>query len=196
MQLIFASNNKGKLKEINKRLPPEVNLITLWEEGITESIPEPYDTFRENAWGKAAYVFGKTGIACFAEDSGLLVPALQGAPGVYSARYAGEPADDTNNNTLLLHNMQGINERAAYYQSTICLMLEQDDIHYFEGQCHGQIAEQAHGQGGFGYDPLFIPQGDTRTFAEYGPDEKNAISHRGKAVADLATYLNDRFFRP
>lgn len=194
MQLIFASNNAGKRREISNRLPAGFLITNLEEAGITEAIPEPFDTFRENAWSKASYVFTKTGIPCFSEDSGLVVPALGGAPGVFSARYAGAPGNDAANNALLLARMQGIQDRAAYYQATICLLLDEHEVHYFEAQCPGTITHSPQGAGGFGYDPLFIPNGHERSFAELGLDEKNKISHRGKALMQLATFLNGRFF--
>lgn len=194
MQIIFASNNAGKRREVINRLPPAFQISNLKEAGITEDLPEPFDTFRENAWSKAAYVFRQTGIPCFSEDSGLVVPALGGAPGVFSARYAGEQGNDAANNALLLDRMQGIQDRSAYYQATICLLLHTDEVHYFEAQCRGSISLIPQGTGGFGYDPLFVPEGYDKSFALISLDEKNNISHRGKALAQLASFLNDRFF--
>lgn len=186
--LIFASNNKGKLKEIQPVLADAYRLLTLREAGITEELPEPYATFEENAWSKANYVYQKTGQSCFAEDSGLVVPAIGGAPGVFSARYAGEPSNDADNNHKLLDELATIRDRAAWYTCTICLILH-GDIYYFSGRCEGVIAETLSGSGGFGYDPLFIPDGHERSFAEFGPEEKFAISHRGQAVRQLLKFL-------
>jgi len=189
MELIFASNNAGKLAEVKLLLHEHYQLRTLKESGIMEALPEPFHTFRENAWSKAGFVSGKTGRNCFAEDSGLVVPALSGAPGVFSARYAGLPSDDARNNQKLLQNMAGITDRNAYYQSVICLFFN-GNVYYFEGRCFGTIASGPHGNGGFGYDPLFIPDGYDRTFASFELDEKNKISHRGIAVRKLAAFLN------
>lgn len=192
-ELIFASNNKGKLRELQQLLANNYQIKTLKELGITEELPEPYFTFQENAWSKAHYVSEKTGGNCFAEDSGLVVPALNGAPGVLSARYAGEPSDDEHNNQKLRNALQNIPDRSAYYQSVICLVLA-GEIHYFESKCFGQITLSPKGDGGFGYDPLFIPEGFNLTFAEMEPGLKNKISHRGKAVMQLAAFLNNHTF--
>lgn len=186
--LIFASNNKGKLKEIHPVLSKAYRILTLAEAGIREELPEPFFTFKENAWSKASYVSEKTGQSCFAEDSGLVVPALGGAPGVLSARYAGTPSDDAKNNRKLLAELEGLRDRRAWYTCTICLIL-QGETHYFEGRCEGRIAEGPAGSEGFGYDPLFIPAGHHRSFAEFGPAEKFEISHRGQAVRQLLDFL-------
>jgi len=164
----------------------------LKEVQITEAISEPVATVQDRARTKAQYAMEITGVATLAEDSGLVVRALNGAPGVFSARYAGEPSDDKANNALLLANMEGIFNREAYYQATICLMLQVHEFYLFEGQCAGSIAHKTSGAEGFGYDPLFIPEGDSRTFGHYPPSEKNTISHRGKAVHLLCNFLNER----
>lgn len=189
MKLIFASNNQGKLKEVQSMIRRDMELMTLKEAGVWEELPEPYDTFEKNAWSKADYVYRKTGLDCFAEDSGLVVPALNGAPGVYSARYAGEPTDDAANNEKLVRALAGITDHYAYYQSVICLML-QGKPHYFEGRCAGTVQAIARGEGGFGYDPLFVPDGWTLTFAEIPLEEKNKISHRGAAMRAFTEFLN------
>lgn len=191
VELIFASGNKGKLRELQQLLTPNYQIKTLKETGITETLPEPYFTFRENAWSKARYVSEKTGKNCFAEDSGLVVPALNGAPGVFSARYAGVPSNDRNNNQKLLEALQNVPDKSAYYQSVICL-ISAEQAHYFEGRCAGHITLTPKGNDGFGYDPLFVPEGFDLTFAEMEPELKNKISHRGKAVRKLAAFLNDR----
>ncbi len=188
-QLLFASNNKGKISEINSLVSKPIQIITLAEAGITEELPEPYFTFKENAWSKAQYAFHKAGIPCFAEDSGLVVPALQGAPGVFSARYAGPSANDEANNTKLINELKEITDRSAYYQAVICF-INSEGTYYFEGRCPGTIALNPAGTGGFGYDPLFIPEGSQRTFAEFSPEEKNKISHRAKALQQLTGFLN------
>lgn len=189
MKLIFASNNKNKLAEIQRLVSNKIEIISLKDAGIFEELPEPFDTFRENAHSKADYIFQKTGLACFAEDSGLIVNALNGAPGVYSARYSGEQATDVSNNEKLLSELSGIDNRAAYYQCTICLLLP-NETRYFEGQCHGKIAENSSGNGGFGYDPLFIPDGYNETFGALPSETKSAISHRAKAVQQFVAHIN------
>lgn len=190
MKLIFASNNKGKLIEVQSMIRNNISIITLQEAGVLEDIAEPYDTFEQNAWAKASYVYGKTGLNCFAEDSGLVVPALDGAPGVYSARYAGEPSNDAANNAKLVAAIADVNDRYAYYQSVICLMLG-GTAHYFQGKCEGTLRTEPRGDGGFGYDPLFVPLGQNLTFAEIPLEEKNKISHRGAAMHLFTALLNE-----
>lgn len=189
MDLIFASNNKGKITEIQSLVPDTISVISLQQAGIDADIPEPYHTFRENAWAKAQYIFTTTGTSCFAEDSGLVVPALDGAPGVYSARYAGEPSNDAANNAKLLDAIQSLGTTPAYYQAIICLILD-SAAYYFEGTCMGTITTEPKGTGGFGYDPLFIPDGYHQTFGELAPEIKNKISHRAAAVRSLLAFLN------
>lgn len=189
-ELIFASNNQGKIIEIQSLTLNLIQIISLKEAGINAAIPEPYPTFKENAWAKADYIVQETGKDCFAEDSGLIVPALNGAPGVYSARYAGEPSNDKANNEKLLLAIKDIEDTSAYYQSVICL-IRNSQIYYFEGKCTGKITANPRGDGGFGYDPLFIPDGYRETFAELPLSEKNKISHRGKAMRALGVFLND-----
>jgi XTP/dITP diphosphohydrolase len=189
MELIFASNNKGKIIEVQSLIQKNIKIVSLKEKGITEDIEEPFDTFRQNAWAKAGYVHRKTGLSCFAEDSGLVVPALNGAPGVYSARYAGQPTNDEANNRKLLDAIKDMDAPEAYYQSVICLILE-GQAHYFEGKCPGRLTNIPKGEGGFGYDPLFIPQGYIQTFAELPLEEKNKISHRGMAMQEFSKFIN------
>jgi len=189
MNLIFASNNKGKLIEVQSLVPGNINIISMKEAGIEVDIPEPFHTFYENAHAKAAYIKDTTGQNCFAEDSGLIVPALNGAPGVFSARYAGEPSNDANNNRKLLDEIRHVADKSAYYQSVICLLLD-DQVHYFEGKCEGSITEMPKGTGGFGYDPLFVPAGYTETFGELPLAIKNTMSHRGKAMTLFTAFLD------
>lgn len=189
MELIFATNNQGKLRELRQLVGVGVIIRTLKEVGVVEDLPEPFDTFEQNAWSKANYVFQKLGKSCFAEDSGLVVPALNGAPGVFSARYAGEPSDDERNNRKLMEQLKDETDLRAWYQATICLIIG-GHVHYFEGKCEGTISIKARGDGGFGYDPLFIPTGYEQTFGELPPEVKNKLSHRGKAVGQLANFLN------
>ncbi len=190
MDIIFATNNFNKVKEIQSFISSNLNFITLKEAGITEAIEEPYETFRENARAKASYVYQKTGKSCFAEDSGIVVPVLGGAPGVLSARYAGIHGDDKANNAKLLSELQDITDRYAYYKAVICLVLNKDEVYYFEGECRGSIADREAGTGGFGYDPLFIPEGYDRTFGELGMEVKKQVSHRSAAVRKLVGFLN------
>lgn len=191
MQIILASNNQHKIKEINDMLDGRLRVISLQEAGITEEIPEPYDTFEENAYAKARYAFERTGITTFAEDSGLVVPALGGAPGVHSARYAGEPRSDERNTALLLENMKDMDDRKAYYK-TLIAFVDKEGVSYFEGRCDGRINTEKQGDGGFGYDPVFIPEGYEQTFGALPPGVKNEISHRAKAMALFIAYLKDK----
>jgi XTP/dITP diphosphohydrolase len=194
MQLVFASANQHKIKEINAILGAGFRVIGLRDIGITEDIPEPGATIKENSFLKAQYVVehlknqGKS-ISVFADDSGLEVEALNGAPGVYSARYAGEPKNDARNNEKLLQEMRLHTGRQARF-ITVITLLHSNEVHYFEGEVKGTIAYEPRGTGGFGYDPLFIPQGYRSTFAELGADLKNEISHRAIAVKKLSTFLS------
>lgn len=188
MEFIFATNNQGKINEIRQLSGNTVRIITLQEAGIDEELPEPYDSFEQNAWSKADYVFQKTGKNCWAEDSGLVVPALGGAPGVFSARYAGVPSDDYKNNEKLLQELNKQEDRQAWYQATICLII-QGTVYYFEGKCPGTISHEYKGDNGFGYDPLFIPKGYSKTFGELDATIKSKISHRAKAFNQLAQFL-------
>lgn len=192
--LVFASANPNKIEEIGAMLPKGYVLKGLRESGIHEDIPEPGHTIRENSYLKAAYVanFFKTNglplLPVFADDSGLEVEALNGAPGVYSARYAGQPKNDAENNKKLLQEMQQHTQRKARFVTVITLLME-GKVWYFEGAVSGTIAWAPRGTGGFGYDPLFVPTGYRSTFAELGPAVKNTISHRAKAVEQLVAFL-------
>lgn len=190
MNIIFATNNYNKVKEIQSFTNDNLNFVSLEESGVTEEIEEPYETFRENAWAKAMYVYEKTGQPCFAEDSGLVVPALDGAPGVLSARYAGEHGNDRANNAKLLYSLENVLDKSAYYKAVICLVLNKNEVYYFEGECWGHIADMERGEGGFGYDPLFVPIGYSKTFGELGMEIKKAVSHRSAAVGKLVSFLN------
>lgn len=189
MELIFATNNQEKLRELSQLVGTDFTIRTLKDVAVTGELPEPFDTFEQNAWSKAHYVFQKLGKNCFAEDSGLVVPALNGEPGVFSARYAGVSSNDVKNNRKLLEQLKDKTDLAAWYQATICLILD-GQVYYFEGKCEGQVTLSPKGNGGFGYDPLFIPQGYEQTFGELPAEVKNKLSHRGKAVRQLADFLN------
>jgi XTP/dITP diphosphohydrolase len=194
MKIIFASANKNKIKEIKALLPESFELLGLEDIGITEDIPEPGTTIKENSFLKAQYVlhFFKNKnetVAVFADDSGLEVEALDSAPGVYSARYAGIPKNDTNNNKKLLEELKLVTDRKARFVTVITLIIN-GEVHYFEGEIKGTIAFEGRGNNGFGYDPLFIPQGYRSTFAELDAEVKNTISHRANAVKKLIAFFN------
>ena len=189
-KIIFATNNAHKLSEVQAVLGEEFALVTLHECGITEDIPETADTLEGNALQKARYVFEKTGADCFADDTGLEVDALNGAPGVHSARYATDGHDFAANNRLLLKNLEGVTERTARFRTVIALILDGKE-YLFEGRVEGTIATEESGSEGFGYDPLFVPSGEIITFAQMSAEAKNAISHRGRAVAELVKFLKN-----
>lgn len=188
-KIIFATNNAHKLEEVNAILGGEIELITLKEAGIVEDIPEEEPTIEGNALAKARYVWQKTGRDCFADDTGLEVDALGGAPGVHSARYATDGHDFAANRTKLHREMEGKTDRTARFRTVIAL-IEGGKERCFEGIVEGVITTEERGEGGFGYDPMFQPEGYTQTFSELSPEEKNAISHRGRAVKKLAEWLN------
>ena len=186
--LIFATNNKHKVEEIRSALAGRFRIIPLSEAGIDRDIPEPHDTLGENASEKSSVIHALTGADCFSEDSGLEVNALGGAPGVHSARYAGEPSDAGANIRKLLHAMDGIDDRSARFRTIISLILEGKE-YTFEGECPGKITLDIDGDGGFGYDPVFIPEGADRTFARMTIDQKNRFSHRRKALDAMLSFL-------
>lgn len=188
MKIVFATNNAHKLSEVKAVLGDGFELVTLREVGITEDIPETGATLEENASQKAHYVYDRTGLDCFADDTGLEVEALDGRPGVRSARYAGEGHDFKANNRKLIAELEGKENRRARFRTVISLIrggVEQQ----VEGIVRGVIATEESGTEGFGYDPLFIPEGSNVTFAEMSTEAKNAISHRGRAVAALVKIL-------
>ena len=191
MDIIFATNNAHKLTEVQAVLGPGYKLLTPRDCGVTEEIPEEQDTLEGNASQKAHYLHERTGMDCFADDTGLEVEALGGAPGVHSARYATDGHDFAANNRLLLKNLKGKANRRARFRTVISLLLDGEE-HLFEGIVEGHIAQCASGSEGFGYDPLFIPEGSAKTYAEMDPAEKNALSHRGRAVRKLAEFLHNR----
>jgi XTP/dITP diphosphohydrolase len=187
--LVFASSNTGKIAEIKAMMPQGINLLGLHDIGCFEEIPETGDTLEANAILKADYVTRKYGYDCFADDSGLEVDALGGAPGVHSARYAGPSKDPEANMDKLLFELQD-KPRSARFRTVLALNLGTGQ-HLFQGTVEGEIALQRSGTGGFGYDPLFIPSGQYRTFAEYSLHEKASVSHRGKAIHRLINFLSD-----
>ena len=188
MKLIFSTNNAHKLAEVQAVLGDGYELVTPRQMGITEDIPETASTLEGNARQKARYLYERTGLDCFADDTGLEVDALDGAPGVHSARYATDGHDFEANTRLLLHNMEGKEDRRARFRTAI-ILIEGGEEHLFEGRVEGEITCEPAGCGGFGYDPVFRPEGYEQTFAEMSADEKNSISHRARAVAKLVEYL-------
>jgi XTP/dITP diphosphohydrolase len=190
MKLIFATNNKNKVAEIRSALGEGLEIITLQEAGIDIEIPEPHNTLEENATEKSTVIHRLTNENCFSEDTGLEVQALNGAPGVRSARYSGDEADFKANTNLLLRNMADKNNRAAQFKTVISLILDEKE-YQFTGICKGTINNEEKGTNGFGYDGVFIPDGDDRTFAEMTMEEKNKYSHRKKALAKLIEFLRN-----
>ncbi len=185
MKLVFATNNRHKLEEVSAILGPEFEMVTPREVGIMEEIPETHNTLEGNALQKARYIHERTRLDVFADDSGLEVNALGGAPGVYSARYAGEGCSYDDNNSLLLNNLENHTDRSARFRTVIAL-IQNGEEHLFEGVIQGEITKERRGEGGFGYDPIFAPQGaGGQTFAQMPADKKNAMSHRAKAVKKL-----------
>lgn len=191
MKLLFATNNAHKLAEVQAVLGDAYTLLTPRDCGITEEIPETQPTLEGNASQKAHYLFDRTETDCFADDTGLEVEALDGAPGVHSARYATDGHDFAANNRLLLRNLEGQQNRRARFRTVVCLLLDGEE-HLFEGVVEGRIIASETGHEGFGYDPLFIPDGFDKTFAQMSPDEKNAVSHRARAVRKLVEFLHGR----
>jgi XTP/dITP diphosphohydrolase len=191
MEICFATNNEHKLAEVQKMLPDTIKLKTLAQVGCMEELPETQTTLEGNARQKAQYVFEHFEINCFADDTGLEVEALNGEPGVYSARYAGEQRNNQDNIKLLLEKLQGQANRKARFRTVVTLVLD-GEYFDFEGTVEGKIIEAVRGSEGFGYDPVFVPDGYDKTFAEMTGEEKNQISHRGKAIAKLVTYLREK----
>lgn len=186
--IVFATNNAHKLEELRSIVGSRISILSLSDIGCHDDIPEDADTFQGNALQKALYVKEHYGYDCFADDSGLIVDALDGAPGVHSARYAGPGHDSKANMALLLKNLRGVERRTARFVTVIAL-IEGDERHFFEGAVEGTILESEQGTGGFGYDPVFLPEGYSQTFACMAPEQKNAISHRGRATQKLLHHL-------
>ena len=188
MKILFATNNAHKLQEVQQILGADYLLVTPHQCGVDEEVPEEQETLEGNALQKARYLFERTGLDCFADDTGLEVAALNGAPGVHSARYATSGHDFAANMRLLLHNLEGVEDRSARFRTVVALILGGQE-YLFEGEVRGTIMQEPAGEGGFGYDPVFRPEGYDLSFAEMAPEEKNRISHRGRAVAKLAAFL-------
>ena len=203
MKIVFATNNQHKLQEIRDILGSEFEIVSLKDIGCDVDIPETGNTLEENAMEKAQYVYDHYNLSCFADDTGLEVEALNGEPGVHSARYAeGTDHDSEANMAKLLRNLEGKDNRKARFRTVIALIQKQDvcpcgctsikKVNRFEGIVDGSIATEKHGTAGFGYDPIFVPEGYDKSFAELGESIKNGISHRARAVAKLAEYLKQK----
>ncbi len=188
-KIVFATNNAHKLEEVRRMLGGRFELLSLSDIGCHDDIPENGDTFEENALAKARWVKDRYGYDCFADDSGIEADGLGGAPGVHSARYAGGHGDDEANNRKLLAELEGVANRHGRFRCSIVLLMGDDEPRVFNGAVEGEIMHAPSGSGGFGYDPLFRPDGWDCSFAEVAPDRKHAISHRGRAVAALVEYL-------
>ena len=191
MKLVFATNNLNKLAEVQKMLPETIQLLTLEDINCFEEIDETETTLEGNAKLKADYITKKFGYNCFADDTGLEVEALNGAPGVYSARYAGEKRDANDNMNKLLLELNNNDHRKAQFKTVVALHIN-NQLHTFTGICEGEITTTKHGVQGFGYDPIFKPSGFEHTFAEMTLEDKNRIGHRGKAVRLLVEFLNSK----
>ncbi len=190
-KLVFATNNLHKLQEVKPLLANKFNLLSLADIGFTEEIPEDFDTLELNASQKAWHIYNRFGIDCFADDTGLEVDALNGAPGVYSARYAGEHKSPQDNINKLLLALSGVENRRARFRTVVSLVIGGNET-LFEGVVEGVILTEKHGEAGFGYDPIFMPDGYNVSFAQMELDAKNAISHRGRAVSKLVSFLNSK----
>lgn len=189
MEICFATNNANKIKEIKELLPTHIKLLSLQDIGCEEELREDKSTLEGNSHQKASYVFENYNIPCFADDTGLEVYSLNGEPGVRSARYAGDERDNAANIDLLLKKLEAKETRYAQFRTVITLFLP-DHVKQFEGVVKGEIATEPRGDRGFGYDPVFIPKGLNRTFAEMDLNEKNEISHRAWAIRKLVSYLS------
>ena len=193
MKIIFATANAGKIREAAEVLGPDYEIVSPASLGITEEIPETGSTLQENSLQKARYLYERTGLPCFADDTGLEVDALGGAPGIYSARYAGPGHEHGANMAKLLRELDGVDDRKARFHTVVTLILSDGQPRFFEGTCAGAIARESRGTGGFGYDPVFLPDAyPGRTLAEVSEEEKNAVSHRGNAIRAMAAWLKSR----
>jgi XTP/dITP diphosphohydrolase len=190
-KLVFASANQNKIKEIKSILPAGFELVTLDELGFHEEIPETSPTISGNAIQKTTFLKDKLAVDCFSDDTGLIIPALNDEPGVYSARYAGPQRNADDNMDLVLEKLADKNDRSAYFMTTIALWYE-DELHLFEGKVTGEIITTKKGEQGFGYDPIFIPEHQGKTFAEMTLAEKSTFSHRARAFEKMIVFLNDK----
>ena len=192
MKLVFATNNRHKLNEVRAIVGDKVEVLSLNDIGCHDDIPETADTLQGNALIKARYIYEKFGVDCFADDTGLEVEALDGAPGVFSARYAGEECDSEANMQKLLQNLTGKSNRNAQFRTVIALIIKGEEK-LFNGIVKGTITEEKRGDSGFGYDPVFVPEGFSESFAQMSGDMKNSISHRYRATLELSNYLKENY---
>ena len=192
MKLVFATNNKHKLQEVRDIVGDRVEVLSLADIGCFDDIPETADTLQGNALIKARHIYEKYGFDCFADDTGLEVEALGGAPGVYSARYAGEECDSEANMRKLLENLTGKTDRNAQFRTVIALIINGEEI-LFNGIVKGAIATEKKGDSGFGYDPIFVPEGYSESFAQMSSEMKNSMSHRFRATQQLGDYLKENY---
>jgi len=188
MKLVFATNNKNKLSEIRLLVPKDIKILSLKDIGCNKELPETSSSLEGNSLQKAKFIYDNYGFNCFADDTGLEVDVLNGDPGVYSARYAGNECIAENNINLLLKNLEGITNRNAQFR-TIITLLNDGKKYKFEGSCFGKITSAKYGKSGFGYDPIFLPEGYNITFAEMSKEQKGKISHRGKAIEKLVAFF-------
>jgi XTP/dITP diphosphohydrolase len=190
MQILFATNNRNKRQEVQSLLPANMQLLTLGDAGVTAELPEPYESLEENARSKIRFALQRSGLSAgFSEDSGLFIEALGGKPGVHSAHYAGPQRVDADNIQRVLLELEGLIDRTAYFQTTICLIWMGKE-YFFHGICPGSITQSTVGHQGFGYDPIFQPAGSDRTFGEMELIEKNGYSHRQKAMQQMIQFLH------
>jgi XTP/dITP diphosphohydrolase len=189
--LLFATNNQHKLREVREILGTSYKILSLADVNLDVEIPETQETLEGNAAQKAWFIYGKTGMNCFADDTGLEIEGLDGRPGVYSARYAGEGCSFEDNVNMVLEEMTGMENRKAWFRCVVCLIMDGKEF-LFEGRIDGVITEANEGDGGFGYDPVFRPDGHIRSFAAMPPYLKNGISHRGRAISKMLRYLEGR----
>ena len=192
MKLVFATNNKHKLQEVRDIVGDRVEVLSLADIGCYDDIPETADTLQGNALIKARHIYEKYGLDCFADDTGLEVEALGGAPGVYSARYAGEECNSEANMHMLLENLTGISNRNAQFRTVIALIIKGEEM-LFNGVVKGTIATEKKGDSGFGYDPIFVPEGHSDSFAQMSSEMKNSMSHRFRATQQLGNYLKENY---
>jgi XTP/dITP diphosphohydrolase len=191
VNICFATNNPHKLQEVSNLLGDSFRILSLRDIGCEDELPETHETLEGNSFEKAEYVHRHYAIPCFADDTGLEVNVLNGAPGVYSARFAGPQKDSHDNIKLLLEKLKGSTDRLARFR-TVITFISGRDVHRFEGIIHGKIADQLRGSSGFGYDPVFIPEGYDISFAEMNLEQKNRVSHRGIAIRKLVDFLKNR----
>ena len=191
-EILFASNNTHKVEEVRKLLPDNYHLLSLHDLNWTEDIPEPFDTYEDNAKAKVQFVYDRTGMSCFSDDSGLAIDALDGRPGVFSARYSGDKGNTKANIDKVLHEMKGVTDRSGRFYSVIAYMDPLQHVTLFQGIVEGKITMKPMGTGGFGYDPIFIPNGFDQTFGQLPEDLKNKISHRAVSMKKFLLFLSQQ----